>query len=372
MPISPADDYLLHQTTDPVDSVFTSDRNFYDRYYFNLHASSDELFLVAGMGQYPNLGVSDAFVSISHGDTLRVVRASRELGSDRLDSQVGPIRIEVLEGLRKLRLILEPNEWGVAFDLVFEGTVPAMQEPKQIQRQFSRVTMETSRFAQVGAYSGTLEVDGNTYSVTPDRWKGVRDRSWGIRPIGEPVPPGIGVKVQRSHGFFHHWIPAQFDEFLLKVFFEEDADGTRLIEESAKIYRLGIDKPAEQMGTPRYEFSFRSGTRELEKAVITLAHPSGQDLTLTTTPLRTVYLKAGSGYLPVDGWGHGIYQGEQVVQGLSWDISDPAVRKDLALLNETLCRFDVSTGEVGYGLLENLVVGVYEPFGFDSPGDMAP
>ena len=43
-----------------------------------------------------------------------------------------------------------------------------------------------------------------------------------------------------------------------------------------------------------------------------------------------------------------------------------------APLYETLCRFDLSTGEVGYGLLENLVVGVYHPHGFDSPGAMAP
>ena len=67
MPISPMDEYLAHQTTDTFDYVFTSDRNFYDRYYFNCHPSSDELFLVAGLGQYPNLGVTDAFVSISHG-----------------------------------------------------------------------------------------------------------------------------------------------------------------------------------------------------------------------------------------------------------------------------------------------------------------
>ena len=82
MPLSPADDLLTHQTSDPFDHVFTSAPNFYDRYYFNLHASSDEFFLVTGMGQYPNLGVTDAFVCISHGDTQYVVRASRELGAN--------------------------------------------------------------------------------------------------------------------------------------------------------------------------------------------------------------------------------------------------------------------------------------------------
>ncbi len=61
MPLGPMDDYLAHQTTDTFDRVYTSDRNFFDRYYFNLHASSDELFMVFGLGQYPNLGVTDAF-----------------------------------------------------------------------------------------------------------------------------------------------------------------------------------------------------------------------------------------------------------------------------------------------------------------------
>jgi hypothetical protein len=371
MPLSPADDLLTHQTTDTFDHVFTSDRNFYDRYYFNLHASSDELFMVAGMGQYPNLGVTDAFVAISHADTQYVVRASRELGSDRLDTSVGPFRVEVLEGLQKLRLSLEENEWGVAFDLVFDGAVPAVEEPKQVQKQFTRTTMETSRFAQVGCYTGSLQVGGQTYEVTPDRWKGARDHSWGIRPVGEQAPPGIAVKVERSHGFFHNWLPMQFDDYLFKVFFEEDADGTRLIEESVKVYNTGLGKENEMMGTPRHDFTFQPGTREIEKAVVHFAHPSGRELSVTTTPLRTVYLAAGSGYIPSPEWTHGMYQGELVVQGLSYDVSDPAVRKQYALLNETLSRFELSSGEVGYGMHENLCIGVFKPYGFNTPDAVA-
>ena len=67
MPISKMDEYLAHQTSETFDYVFTSDRNFYDRYYFNMHDSKGDFFMVAGLGQYPNLGVTDAFVTISHG-----------------------------------------------------------------------------------------------------------------------------------------------------------------------------------------------------------------------------------------------------------------------------------------------------------------
>ena len=121
MPLGPMDDFLAHQTPDTFDHVYSGDRTFYDRYYFNCHSCSDEIFLITGMGQYPNLGTTDAFVSVAHGDTHYVVRASRELGSNRLDSRVGPLGFEVIEGLRKVRVYCEPNEWNLAFDLTFEG-----------------------------------------------------------------------------------------------------------------------------------------------------------------------------------------------------------------------------------------------------------
>ncbi len=150
MPLGPMDDYLAHQTTDTFDHVFTSDRNFFDRYYFNMHASSDEVFLVTGIGQYPNLGVTDAFVSVSYGDTQYTVRASRELANDRMHTQVGPFRIDVIEGLKKLRLTCDDNEWGVGFDVTWEGAQPPLEEPKSIKKSFNRTVMDNARFAQVG------------------------------------------------------------------------------------------------------------------------------------------------------------------------------------------------------------------------------
>ena len=116
----------------------------------------------------------------------------------------------------------------------------------------------------------------------------------------------------------------------------------------------------------------RSGTRELERAVIELEDPSGKPLRVVATPLRTVYLAAGSGYIPQPDWAHGMYQGELKVEGKSWDVSSAEARAGLGPLYETLCRFELSSGEIGYGLLENLCVGTYHPHGFDSPGAVAP
>ncbi len=369
MPLGPMDDYLAHQTTDPFDEVFTSDRNFFDRYYFNMHASSDELFLVTGIGQYPNLGVTDAFVCVSYGGTQYTVRASRELGHDRMDTQVGPFRIEVLEGLKRLRLVCEDNEWGVGFDVEWNGAHPPLEEPKSIKKSFGRTVMENARFAQVGCYSGTLEVAGKSFDVRPDKWKGARDRSWGIRGVGEPEPPGIRVTEERAHGFFHNWMPMQFDDYMIKVFIEEGPDGERVLEEGIKVFNYGIDKESEILGSPSHEMRYHPGTREISGATIGFAN---SDLTIENTALRTVNLGMGSGYINTDGWGHGVYQGPLKVEGLQYDVSSPRVRAQVFGLNETLCRFDASNGDVGYGMHENFIVGIYRPYGFDAPDTMAP
>jgi hypothetical protein len=191
MTLSPLDDHPVHQAPEVMRHVATSDRNFYDRYYFNCHPCSDELMLIVGLGQYPNLGVTDAFACVRHRDLHRVVRASRELGADRLDTRIGPFRVEVLEGLRRLRVVLEPNEHGLSFDLTWSGTIPATREPRHFLRWQERVVFDSVRLAQTGRWQGHIVVGDERIEVTPERWWGTRDRSWGIRPVGEPEPPGI-------------------------------------------------------------------------------------------------------------------------------------------------------------------------------------
>jgi hypothetical protein len=375
MPLSRLDEFLVHQFPEPIDTVYTPDRHFYDRYYFNMHGSDDELFLVTGLGQYPNLGVTDAFVTVAHDNVQTTVRASRELGSDRLDTNVGPLHVEVLEGLRSLRVICDPNEWGVAFDLVFTGTVEALAEPKSFTRSRTRIVQETFRYAQVGSWEGTLEVAGRTYAVTPDRWLGARDRSWGVRSVGEPEPPGIKAKVDPNGplGFHHNWIPMQFDDHMIKITIDNDHAGRRINEEAALLWKIGDDRPAEHLGRPEIDINFHSGTREPASATVWFSGDGASDLRIEVTPLRTVYLKSGSGYSYDGSWGHGVWQGPDLkVEGMVDEVGEPTDRLHLSWLNETLCRFETSEGKVGYGMYENLSAGLYLPFGFDKPDAVAP
>jgi len=367
------DDYPVHQSADWIAHVATSDRNFYDRYYFNALDTNGEFIAIFGLGQYPNLGTTDAFITVRVGDQQHVVRASQPLG-DRADMRIGPLQVEVLEPLKRLRFVCEPTEHTVVADLTWEAFGPAIPEPNQFLRWGNRVTFDTQRLAQMGSWSGTLVVDGRELDVSPETTWGSRDRSWGVRPVGEAEPPGIRMKdfAGGTQGFFHQWLPMQFDDFVVKVQFDEDYDGTRLVEESVKVWNAGSGRPDEPMGRPEIDITYLPGTREIERAVLTLTRPDGEVRTVTSTPLRTLYLKAGTGYMPHDGWGHGYYQGPLKVEGLTFDMSTPEARAQWSGLNETLARFELDTGEIGYGLHENMVMGVYRPHGFETFDAVAP
>ncbi len=169
--LSSWDDFPVHQIAEPVGHVGTSDRNFYDRYYFNLHSCSDELFAVFGLGLYPNLGTQDTFLTVRRGDTHHVVRANRPL-ADRMDTAVGPLRIEVIEPLRSLRIICEGAHATVECDLRWDGVFAPWTEPRHFSRKHGRVVFDTCRFAQNGRWTGWLRVGDERFDVTPDRWWG--------------------------------------------------------------------------------------------------------------------------------------------------------------------------------------------------------
>ena len=166
----------------------------------------------------------------------------------------------------------------------------------------------------------------------------------------------------------------QFDDHMLKVQIDQDADGHRIVEESMRVWNLDQDRPVEHLGRPEVDIDYLSGhARDAQRHGHACPTPTGKPIIVTNTPLRTLYLAAGSGYVNVDGkWGHGVYQGPLEVEGLVHDLSDPEVRRRYAVLNETLCRFELDTGEVGYGMHENMLIGVYRPTGFHTPETVAP
>ena len=362
--LSSWDDYPVHQVAETIRHAGTSDRNFYDRYYFNLHGSTDELFMVMGMGQYPNLGTQDSFACVRRGDKHRVVRASKRL-DDRMDTSVGPFRVEIIEPLQKVRFILEPSEHDLACDLTWDGAIPAFEEPRQYIRKFGRVLFDTMRFAQTGCWTGTLEVAGETIAVTPDRWKGTRDRSWGVRPVGEVEPPGIRGEAGQMAGLWNY-APMQFDDFSILYIVNEEPDGSRPMNEAVLIW-ADPDREAEWLGTPVFEHTLDPGTRMISKpSVLRFPEAPRGAFAVRVTPLVHNYIAVGTGYGVGDEFRHGMYMGDLLVEAKTWDMAELDTWAWYGVVDH-VARFVIEGGDadgvVGYGLHEHGVFGEFPKFG---------
>src|SRR3546814_13640970 len=89
--LTKGDDYPLHQTSEPMAFAGT-DRNFYDRYFFNGASPDGSVFFAAAMRFYPQLGIVYAhFVVIVYG-VQHTLRASWRSAGDRLAMRSDKLR----------------------------------------------------------------------------------------------------------------------------------------------------------------------------------------------------------------------------------------------------------------------------------------
>lgn len=358
MAISAGDEYPLHQSADWIRHVATGDRNFYDRNYFCMHNSTDELMVIFGMGQYPNLGVHDSFACAAIGDEHHVVRGSRPL-TDRLDMSVGPMRIEVLEPLRRVRFVCEPTDHSIAMDVTWEGTTPPHEEPNQFIRHEGRVLFNTQRFAQTGSWSGTLQIGDRSFEVTPDTWKGARDRSWGVRPVGEPQTDGIRQGVNSMAGMWNY-MPMDFGDHSIIYMLHEAPDGSRPLEDGVRVW-ADTSRAPEPLGRPEHEHHFEAGTRVLTGSTIRFPQAG---LEIACEPMKVNFVSIGTGYGLDADWRHGMYQGpDLVVQGLTKTVDEVRPLGQYGVVDHA-GKFTYD-GKVGFGLYEHGFFGPFPPYGLE-------
>ena len=357
---TPLDEYPIHQTPLPMDRVASSDRNFYDRCYFNAHDRTGEIFLVTGLGVYPNLGVIDAYATARRGDRQWSVRFSDALAARSLDQQVGGYRVEVVEPLRRLDLSCASLDGSIDFDLHWTGAFPAVQEEPHLLLAGRRPVADASRFSQVGDWSGRLRVGDSEFAVTSDRWAGVRDRSWGIRPVGEPEAPGRAA-AEPLGGFWWVYAPLRFESCALIVILQEEPDGYRTLNDARRVWP---DGRVEQLGWPRLSISYRAGTRHPESARIILTQRDGTPLAVDLETVTSVPLHVGAGYTGDPDWSHGRWMGREWSSCAVYDLSDPAVAGRIPFgVTDHLARARLG-GEEGWGMFEHASMGRHDPTGF--------
>ena len=363
MHLSPLDEYPIHQTHAPVTWPATSDRNFYDRSYFNVLDRQGRFMVLTGIGYYPRLGVKDAYFVVRRGDAQTAVHLSDAIDDDRLNPHVGGYRLEVIEPLQELRLTLEPTE-GIAADLTWRGLFPAGLEEPHSMLTDRRVTLQASRFAQLGTWEGWIEVDDERLEVTRSESIAARDRSWGIRPVGEAEVPGRPDVAFR--GMWWLYLPLAFDDFQLFLILQEDPDGHRSLYDCTRRWR---DGRVEQLDGVRVEIDYEPGTRIPRGARVEFMNRAGEQSRLQVTSRLYAPIAFGSGYGGDSSWAHGSWKGENFTERVSYDLTDPGVMAGAAFslvdhVGHAVCTEADGTSREGAGLFEHGVIGPHHPSGF--------
>ena len=367
--LSSFDDFPIHQTSRPIAHTASTDINHYDRYFFNGVTTDTRLFFALAMGLYPNRHVADASFSVVVGggtvDAHQIsVHASKRAAADRADSnEVGPIRVEVLEPLNALRVVVEAPEQGLRADLTFVRRSAPIEEPHFRQQVGMRVVFDYTRLTQFGGWEGWIEIDGELTDLAPGETVGCRDRSWGVRPVGERGSTGAPVADPQ---FFWLWAPINFDTFSTHFDVNELFDGRRWHETGFIAPVAGPDgaEPPEAMRAVDYTIEWRPGTRTAATFQVDLTPWDGATSTVTLEPLFEFHM-SGLGYLHPE-WGHGVWHGELVVDGERWDlpVADPTAPHHVHVQSVVRATTSGAIGEhTGLGVLEQLAVGRHDPTG---------
>ena len=189
--LSKFDDYPIHQTAEPVFHTATSDRNTYDRFWYNGHARDGSFYFGVGLCGYPNLGILDCSLSLAIDGRQYAFHGSRRAPLEPTDTTVGPFALHILEPMGRHRVAIGPNETGIECDLVFTPHTACIEEGRQTMRNQRHLIMDVTRLDQFGSWEGWIRYDGKRLKVDGHSTFGLKDRSWGVRPVGEAEPAGI-------------------------------------------------------------------------------------------------------------------------------------------------------------------------------------
>lgn len=320
-------------------------------------------------GVYPQLNIADASFCVIRNGVQTCLHASRWLAMERMELAVGPIRIEVLEPLKRLKLVVDAPQQGLKAELVFTGRAFPLEEPRFIRRQGPRLIMDYTRLTQNGRWEGWIELDGARRAV--EGHAGTRDRSWGIRPVGardgqESVPP-------RAPQFYWLWAPANFPTGAFFFHSNEDEAGLPWNRRAAWA-REGAEAAAlHEIDNAVIAIDWKGGTRHARRAVVTLQDGHARREIIYEPEYEFYMLGLGYGHPK---WGHGLAHAALAVEREDLDLAkiDPALPQHLHV--QAVCKVtyrDDAGGpeEAGRGVLEQLVIGPHGPSGFAETLDMA-
>jgi hypothetical protein len=360
------DDYPLQQTAEPLSYLATSDRNAYGRYWYNGYDFGGEFYIGIAFAMYPNREVMDGAVSIVRKDgTQDSFRASRRLRGDRTEMYAGPMRHEIVEPMRSIRVVVEENDTGFTCDLRFHANTIAHEEPADQMRQGVRTVAQMKRFTQFGKWEGYICVKGKRQEIKPETTYGTKDRSWGWRWTGEPE---AGISRDMPEQLFWLWAPLHWPDRCTHWGQHEYANGQRWKSFSHIFPTHPIKTNFDPLDDPNFEevacgehrLTFVPGSRMIGVSAIDTIYKDGHIETFKLEPLLRYHM-IGTGYNHPE-WGHGFFKGEEAHTLESWNLRDIDILAPRYQHVQQVVRA-TSGRKVGVGVLEQYITGPHKRYG---------
>ncbi|MGB8388063.1 hypothetical protein [Mycobacterium sp.] len=361
--LSPYDDFPIHPSADPIAHPASADPNHYDRYWFNGHDREGQFIFGAAMGHYPVRGVIDAAFSIVVDGVQHSVFSSGVMPTDR-STVVGPIHIEVLDPMRRVRFVVGPNEHGITADLTFTAATVAIEEPRQRRLSPEGIVLtDHTRLTQWGAWAGVITVDSTRIAIHPDRVPGTRDRSWGVRPVGEQIATNRAFQIPQV---FWLWAPLHFGDYYTHLALHENADGSRWLQTALVLEPVGPDVApwsragVRECGGIAYQIEWQPGRREMRSARLSFDDPVDGHMVIDLEKITTFRMR-GIGYMHPY-WNHGSNHGQAETgrESIGIDDFEPLELSSIHIQNLVRARLGQ---RVGIGVLEQFHMGEHQPTG---------
>jgi hypothetical protein len=374
-PLLPADEGLTHQLADTFAVVSTSDLSWTEKVCAMAAATDGSLQLGFGLGKYPNRNVMDGYAGISRGVEQVTVRASRRLAPKFEATAIGPIRYEVIEPLKSVRFVLEPNDTQpIAFDWRFDAIVPPFLEDRTHRRNGVRVASDLVRYHQTGEASGWVEVDGARTEITPDTWVSTRDHSWGTRfDVGLPQADVEQVDALADISFRMIWSPIAMrrpdgSRYALLLHYQI-AQAPGFLH---KTVMGGVEHPDGRM--ERWidlepALRFHAANRRLLGGTVGATTEDGTTRILEVDVVSDTGFHLGAGlYFGLDGHHHGEWRGNLVVEGERIaDCADPGTARRLHQIRDTVVHVvDPVGGGEGFGNCQPIITGGHPELGLSA------
>jgi hypothetical protein len=402
--LTPYDEYPVHTTPYPVSYIPSTDYNWDEGFYYAVMSANEQVFCCTGFRINPNTDMIGGYALINIKGTQRTFRFSRCWRQD-YNLRVGPFHVEVVEPLRRIRLVLQENESGISFDVVWEGASPPYLEEHHCAELRGRRTTDQSRYTQPGSARGALRLNGREWNVGSDDWVAVRDHSWGLyveRPPFAPDPKWLPPRPPNPNArALRFWLVFKAGDLSGVYHMHEDAEGVqRKLDDVfgtpfGGALTFGWDGGTIELAAARHEMEFEAGSRLLRRARVILHDKDGREWIQELEAACRPWVIETMGYTPgswKDGGSFHSYHGSEVL-ATDWDEFDfsqqpfeytpysaagkeepDSMRTGLSYRKkiqgvEYLVRIKTIApdGRIfnGAGQLELFINGSYKPYGFE-------